>query len=257
MVGRTLDNLYAKEVVVIGDIIFEAKGIRQDGVIEGLDLNLRRGEILGIAGLAGAGRTELALLLCGLARKDGGSLIVDGEPAEIRNYQDALARGIFYISEDRQKYGLVLPMTIRENISLPLLRSISGLLGIVDMRRDRDMGATYMDSLAIKAPGMDFVVNNLSGGNQQKVSVAKALATNPRILILDEPTRGVDVGAKSEIHHIISDLAKAGTSILMISSDLPEILGMSDRVLVMKRGAKQGELMRAELSQEKILHMAL
>ena len=257
MVGRTLDTLYPKENVAIGEVIFEARGVRQDGVIEGVDLALRKGEILGIAGLAGAGRTELALLLCALARKDGGEIRLDGAIVDLRNYQDAMARGIFYISEDRQKCGLVLPMTIRENISFPLLRSISGLLGIVDLRRDRDLGATYMESLAIKAPGMDFIVNNLSGGNQQKVSVAKALATKPRILILDEPTRGVDVGAKSEIHHIISNLAKSGTSILMISSDLPEILGMSDRVLVMKKGAKQGELSRAELSQEKILHLAL
>ncbi len=257
MVGRTLHNLYPKEDVPIGEIVFEARGMRQDGVIEDLSLVLRRGEILGISGLAGAGRTELALLLCGLVRRDAGQILIDGKNADIRSYQRAMEQGIFYISEDRQKCGLVIPMTIRENITLPLLRRISGALGIINTKREREISSSYIESLAIKAPGMDFVVNNLSGGNQQKVSVAKALATNPRILILDEPTRGVDVGAKSEIHRIISDLAKAGKSIIMISSDLPEILGMSDRVLVMKKGVKQGELARNELSQERILQMAL
>jgi ABC-type sugar transport system ATPase subunit len=148
-------------------------------------------------------------------------------------------------------------MTIRENITLPLLLRISSAMGIIDAKKEREISRGYIDSLDIKAPGGDFIVNNLSGGNQQKVSVAKALATEPRILILDEPTRGVDVGAKSEIHRIIRDLAKAGKAIIMISSDLPEILGMSDRVLVMKGGQKQGELSRSELSQERILQMAL
>ena len=168
-----------------------------------------------------------------------------------------MEKGIVYISEDRQKYGLVVPMTVRENITLPLLLRLSGFLGIIDTAREVQISRTYIESLSIKTPGGDFVVNNLSGGNQQKVSVAKALATGPRILILDEPTRGVDVGAKSEIHRIISTLAKEGKSIIMISSDLPEILGMSDRVLVMKNGAAQGELMRDQLSQEKVLRMAL
>jgi ABC-type sugar transport system ATPase subunit len=165
--------------------------------------------------------------------------------------------GIYYISEDRQKYGLVIPMTVGENITLPLLGRISGFLGVINSVREREISRAFIDQLAIKTPGPEFVVNNLSGGNQQKVSVAKALATTPQVLILDEPTRGVDVGAKSEIHRIISGIAKAGKSIIMISSDLSEIMAMSDRVIVMKNGAKQGELPRSELSQERILHMAL
>jgi ABC-type sugar transport system ATPase subunit len=257
MVGRTLDTLYAKEEIELGGVVFEARDMRQEGVIDGVSLTLRRGEILGISGLAGAGRTELALLLCGLARADSGEIFVDGKRTSIRHYQDAMAQGICYISEDRQKYGLVVPMTISENITMPLLPRLSGFLGVINAVRERDISGTYIESLSIKAPGTAFVVNNLSGGNQQKVSVAKALATEPRILILDEPTRGVDVGAKSEIHRIISSLARDGKSIIMISSDLPEIMGMSDRVMVMKNGAKQGELMRAELTQEKILQMAL
>jgi len=146
---------------------------------------------------------------------------------------------------------------VAENVTLPLLRRISSAFGLVDVGREQEITRSYVESLSIKTPGGDFVVSNLSGGNQQKVSVAKALATEPRILILDEPTRGVDVGAKSEIHRIISDLARQGKAIIMISSDLPEVLGMSDRVLVMKNGRKQGELERGALTQESILHMAL
>ena len=257
MVGRTLTNLYPKENCEIGEVVFEARGIVQAGVLKGIDLQLRRGEILGISGLAGAGRTELALALCGFTRLDSGQILIDGRPARFSSYRQAMDNGIVYISEDRQKYGLVVPMTISVNITLPLLDRISRGPGIIDFSAERRINDTYMEKLAIKAPNGDFVVNNLSGGNQQKVSVAKALATTPRILILDEPTRGVDVGAKSEIHRIISSLAKDGKSIIMISSDLPEILGMSDRVIVMKTGSKMGELSRDELSQQKILQLAL
>ena len=257
MVGRTLSNLYPKEDVALGEVIFEARGICQEGVLDGVDLTLRRGEILGLSGLAGAGRTELALVLCGLARRDAGEILIDGVRQAYHGYGAAMERGIVYVSEDRQRYGLVVPMTVTENITLPLLQRISGALGLVDLRKEQEISQAYVGSLAIKTPGGDFVVNNLSGGNQQKVAVAKALATQPRILILDEPTRGVDVGAKSEIHRIISDLARQGKAIIMISSDLPEILGMSDRVLVMKGGRKQGELLRDALTQESVLRMAL
>jgi ABC-type sugar transport system ATPase subunit len=257
MVGRTLTNLYPKETCEIGEVVLEARGLTQAGVLKGIDLQLRRGEILGISGLAGAGRTELAMALCGFTRLDAGQVLIDGKPVRFTSYRQAMDHGIVYISEDRQKYGLVVPMTISVNITLPLLTRISGGMGIVDTAAERRINDTYMEKLAIKAPNGDFVVNNLSGGNQQKVSVAKALATTPRILILDEPTRGVDVGAKSEIHRIISSLAKDGKSIIMISSDLPEIIGMSDRVLVMKTGTLMGELTRDELSQQKILQLAL
>ncbi|TFG59891.1 MAG: sugar ABC transporter ATP-binding protein [Spirochaetales bacterium] len=257
MVGRSLHNLYPKEKVDIGEIVFEARGVRQDGVLYDVDIDLRKGEILGLSGLAGAGRTELALTLCGLVKPDAGDFFLNGKKIRVNSYKSAMSYGLVYISEDRQKYGLIIPMTVKENITLPLLRKITSSLGIIDFKKEKEINDTYMHSLAIKAPNGDFIVNNLSGGNQQKVSVAKALAVEPQILILDEPTRGVDVGAKSEIHKIISSLAKAGKSIIMISSDLPEILGMSDRVVVMKGGRKMGELMRNELNQEKILKMAL
>ena len=257
MVGRTLTNLYPKETCEIGEVVFEARGITQAGVLKGIDLELHRGEILGLSGLAGAGRTELALALCGFTRLDAGRILIDGMPVHFSNYRQAMNKGIVYISEDRQKYGLIVPMSVSVNITLPLLARISRGPGIINPSAERAVNDSYMERLSIKAPNGDFIVNNLSGGNQQKVSVAKALATTPRILILDEPTRGVDVGAKSEIHRIISNLAKEGKSIIMISSDLPEIIGMSDRVIVMKTGFKMGELARAELSQQKILQLAL
>jgi ABC-type sugar transport system ATPase subunit len=257
MVGRTLSNLYPKQDIEIGDVVFEAHDVSQEGVIENVSLNLRRGEILGISGLAGAGRTELAMLLCGLARADSGEFFVRGKKTRIKSYRDAMESGIIYVSEDRQKYGLVVPMSLKDNITFPLLDKLAGFFGIINSSREKAISSTYVAKLSIRAPHVDFVVNNLSGGNQQKVSVAKGLATEPSILILDEPTRGIDVGAKSEIHKIISDLAREGKSIVMISSDLPEILGMSDRVLVMKGGSVSGELSRSELSQEKVLQMAL
>jgi ABC-type sugar transport system ATPase subunit len=257
MVGRTLTNLYPKESFPLGEVVFEARNIVQAGVLNGINLQLRKGEILGISGLAGAGRTELALALCGFTRLDAGQIVIDGKAVRFSSYRQAMNNGIVYISEDRQKYGLIVPMTISVNITLPLLDRISRGPGLIDFAAERTINDTYMERLSIKAPNGGFIVNNLSGGNQQKVSVAKALATTPRILILDEPTRGVDVGAKSEIHRIISSLAKDGKSIIMISSDLPEIIGMSDRVLVMKTGSLMGELTRAELTQQKILQLAL
>ena len=257
MVGRDLHNLYPKEDVAIGEMVLEGKGLVQEKILNRIDLTLRRGEILGIAGLAGAGRTELALAICGLTRLDGGQILVEGRPVQIRNYQDAMKLGIAYVSEDRQKYGLVIAMTVMENITKSLIHKICNFMGIINTAKEKAVSDKYIQDLSIKTPSKHFMVNNLSGGNQQKVSLAKALATAPRILILDEPTRGVDVGAKSEIHRIISSLAQKGTSIIMISSDLPEILGMSDRVMVLKDGTKQGELQRAELSQESILQLAL
>ncbi len=257
MVGRTLTNLYPKEEVEIGDVVLSVEGLCQEGVLDDIDFVARRGEILGIAGLAGAGRTELALALCGLTQPDAGEISLNGERVSFESYRSAMDHGIVYISEDRQAYGLVLPMMLRVNITHKVLPSISNLFGIIDRGQERGITDEYIEKLDIRAPDGDFVVNNLSGGNQQKVSVAKSLAVDPQILILDEPTRGVDVGAKSEIHRIISGLAKMGKTILLISSDLPEILGMSDRVLVMKMGTKAGEVMRRDMTQETILGMAL
>lgn len=257
MVGRTLTNLYPKETVEIGEVVLEVEHLSQRGLLHDVSFQLRRGEILGISGLAGAGRTELAQAFCGLTLPDSGLVRLNGKRLRVTNYRNALEHGIAYISEDRQEYGLILPMALKVNITHKVLDRITNAIGIIDRSAEEETTGTYMRQLDIKAPDGDFITNNLSGGNQQKVSVAKSLAVEPQILILDEPTRGVDVGAKSEIHRIISDLAKSGKSIVLISSDLPEILGMCDHVLVMKTGRVVGSLDREELSQERVLSMAL
>ena len=179
-----------------------------------------------------------------------------GKSFKAKSYRDAIKEGLIYVSEDRKKYGLVVPMSIKENMTMSILYRISKG-SFIDFAEEDKTVEKYMKDLGVKAPDKDFVVDNLSGGNQQKVLVAKALCANPSLLILDEPTRGVDVGAKAEIHRIVSNLAKEGLSIIMISSDMPELLGMSDRVVVIKNGKKTGELERKDFSQEQVLEMAL
>ena len=246
MVGREMNEMYPKAEVEIGKPILEVKNLCKDGLLRNISFEVRQGEIFGVAGLAGAGRTEMAECLSGLMQRDSGDVEFYGSPLNVKAYREAVDAGFVYISEDRKKYGLSVPMTIKENLTMSILYKISKN-GFID----------YMQKLRVKAPNREFVVENLSGGNQQKVLVAKALCAKPRLLILDEPTRGVDVGAKSEIHRIISNLAKEGLSIIMISSDMPELLGMSDRLMVIKAGTKVGELTREEFSQEKVLEMAL
>lgn len=256
MVGREMGDMYPKATVEIGEPILKVKNLNKPGLIRDVNFEVRQGEILGFAGLAGAGRTEIAECLCGLMK--GCSMEVEffGENFRAKSYRDAINNGLVYVSEDRKKYGLVVPMTIKENTTLSILHNISKA-SFIQFGKEADTTEKYMKELGVKAPNKDFIVENLSGGNQQKVLVAKALCANPRLLILDEPTRGVDVGAKAEIHRIVSNLAKEGLSIIMISSDMPELLGMSDRVLVVRNGRINGELERSEFSQEKVLEMAL
>lgn len=256
MVGREMNEMYPKAKVDIGEVILKVKHLCREGMLRDISFEVRQGEIFGIAGLAGAGRTEMAECLSGLMHYDSGNVEFYGKSMHAKAYRDAVDSGFVYISEDRKKYGLSVPMTIKENLTMSILYKISKS-GFIDFRQEEEIVDDYMKRLQVKAPDREFVVENLSGGNQQKVLVAKALCAKPRLLILDEPTRGVDVGAKSEIHRIISNLAKEGLSIIMISSDMPELLGMSDRLMVIKAGMKTGELLREEFSQEKILEMAL
>lgn len=256
MVGRTLDNLYPKTQVQIGGPVLEVKNISQGDVVKDMSLTLNKGEIIGIAGLAGSGRTELAHAIVGLTKLDQGEILFENEPLKIKSYSEALEKGIVYVSEDRKEKGLVTDMNIKENVTMPILKKLSKL-SFINHSKEKVVADEYLEKLSIKAPDVEFVIDNLSGGNQQKVSVAKALATSPKVLILDEPTRGVDVGSKSEIHRIMSGLAAQGLSIIMISSDLLEIIGMSDRVYVTKMGRIVGELNKAETSQEQILKIAL
>lgn len=256
MIGRELSDLYAKSSVKPGNEILAVKNLCQGDALRNIDLTLNKGEIVGLSGLAGSGRTELAHALCGLTKIDDGVVTVDGRETIINSYRDAIKHGIVYVSEDRKDNGLITQMTIRDNMTLSILDKLSGWLGIKKKQENQIVGA-FSERLRIKANSPLTILNNLSGGNQQKVSVAKALVADPKILILDEPTRGVDVGAKSEIYRIIDELVHNGITILMISSDLPEILAMSDRIYVMKEGRIVGNLSKEEVSQEKILTLAL
>jgi len=221
-----------------------------------VSLSVGRGEIVGLAGLVGSGRTELAETVFGLRSADSGAILVGGAEVRIRSPLDAIAHGIAYVPEDRRQHGVVMSMSVAANVTLASLPSVARH-GIIDLAAEGGVARDYVDRLAVKTPSVGAEVSSLSGGNQQKVALARWLATRPSILILDEPTQGVDVGAKAEIHAIMSQLAEQGTAILMISSELPEILGMSDRVAVMHRGKLVGTLSRGDATAEKILAMAL
>ena len=256
MVGRKMDNYYPKITPVIGEKMLEVEHLYDDGFLNDVSFFARKGEILGFAGLAGAGRTELMLSICGFSRKAAGRVTLNGKELNIVNYREAKQQGIAYVSEDRGKLGLVTRMSVKNNISMPQMENIS-VYGFLSEHREDELSNKYIKELGIKAPDGDFMVDNLSGGNQQKVSVSKALALQPEVLILDEPTRGVDVNSKAEIYKIISDLTRKGFTILMVSSELPELIGMCDRIYVMREGAIAGYFDREEVTQEKILKIAL
>src|SRR3954447_4619637 len=251
MVGRTLDALFPKGEAEIGPPVLEVRGLRARPQLGDIDLVLRRGEIVGLAGLVGAGRSELAQAIFGMNPPEAGEILLDGRPVRLRTPRDSVRLGIAYVPEDRGQQGLVRPMRVRENVSLAVLRRIAKA-GFVDRRAEAGLARQSVTRFAIRASGIEQVVGKLSGGNQQKVVLAKWLATRPRVLIMDEPTRGIDVGAKAEIHRLMSRLAAEGLAILMISSELPEILGMSDRVLVMRQGRLVAEFPRAAATQEAI-----
>lgn len=257
MVGRAMTNYYPKSETQIGEEIFRVEHYYDDGFLEDINFNVKKGEIVGFAGLAGSGRTELMESICGFTRKAAGKVFLENKEINIHNYNDAKEYGIVYVSEDRGKYGLITDMDIKGNISLPQLNRLSNNIAIVDTKRESELADKLIKEFDIKAPNAEFLVANMSGGNQQKVSVSKALALNPTLLILDEPTRGVDVNAKAEIHKIISELTKKNLSIIMISSELPELLGMCDRIYVMKDGTIADCFDREDCSQEKILSVAL
>lgn len=255
MVGRELTEMFPKTEAEIGEVVLEATSLTRRGVFENVSFEVRRGEILGIAGLMGAGRTEMARALFGLDPLDSGEIKLEGQRCEIREPSDAIRRGIVYLPEDRKETGLLLDRSVLENISLPNLELFLDR-GLLNVRRERSKCGEMAQKLRVKTTGMNVPVKNLSGGNQQKACIAKWLLGSVKVLILDEPTRGIDVGAKSEIHRLISELAAAGLAIVMISSELPEVLGMSDRVLVMKEGTKTGELPRSEATQEQVMTLA-
>ena len=257
MVGREVSSVYPKTKVKLGDVVLETDhlGCTASGV-HGVNLSVRAGEILGLAGLVGAGRTELARILFGLTPADSGRIVLHSEEEEIRTPADAVAKGIAYVPEDRRRHGVVLDLPVSANTTLAVLKQISAR-GLLNFGKERRISEGFVRRLGIKTLSVDVPVGHLSGGNQQKVALARWLATDPALLILDEPTQGVDVGAKAEIHRLMGDLASRGLAIIMISSELPEILGLSDRIAVMHGGEIVGLLSREEATQEKIMELAL
>ena len=255
-VGREVADLFHKQEAEIGAPLLEVRGLTRRGVVEDVSFTLRRGEILGLAGLVGAGRTETARLLFGADAKDAGEVRVDGKEVKIDSPIDAMAAGMGFVPEDRGKQGLVLGLPVSENIVLPTLDRHTRIRVLLDRLGLRRTAQEYVDKLNIRTPSLMQKTMLLSGGNQQKVVVGKWLASQPRVLIMDEPTRGIDVGAKAEVHALMSRLAQDGVGIIMISSELPEILGMSDRILVMSEGRVAAILDREEASQEIIMAYA-
>jgi len=257
MVGREMSAVFPKVQVPIGDVALEVRNLScEEAAISDVSLSVRAGEILGLAGLVGAGRTELARTLFGLTPANSGQILLHGKPVKIDSPSCAVSLGLAYVPEDRRRHGLILEMSVAANATLAVLREIAHG-GWIDFSRQRRVADEFISKFAIKTPSSNVPAGNLSGGNQQKVALARWLATEPTVLILDEPTQGVDVGAKAEIHRLMGQLAAGGLAIIMISSELPEILGMSDRIAVMHAGRLVGMLDRASATQERILEMAL
>jgi ABC-type sugar transport system ATPase subunit len=258
MVGRELDRFYApRQLRPSSEVAVEIRHLSGPPNIHDVSFFIRKGEIVGLAGLVGAGRTELAKLIIGAVRKDSGTVIISGETADIRSPADAVAARIAYLPEDRKNLALVLGMTTRENITMSIHDRIRGLLNLISAAKERVVSDLYIGNLRVKVSSREQRVETLSGGNQQKVVIAKALAGEPRFLILDEPTRGIDVGAKAEVHAIIAALADQGVAVLVISSELPEILHLSDRVLVMHGGRITADMERQDADQEIIMRAAI
>ena len=257
MVGRDLNRFPANAASSAETGYFKVVNLRTKRYPKHVtSFDVRPGEILGLAGLVGAGRSEVAHAIFGVESALEGKVLLDGNPIEILTPRDAISKGIYLVSEDRRKSGLVLDMTIRENITLPALSSYASL-GLIDRRAERKVAQGIFDRLNIKAPSIEAIVTNLSGGNQQKVVLAKWLSLNPKVLIFDEPTRGIDVGAKAEIYQLMRRLAQSGVAIIMISSDMEEILGESDRVAVMHEGEITGILERHDCNEEAIMRLAV
>jgi ABC-type sugar transport system ATPase subunit len=256
IVGRSIAAVAPRPRAELGQVVLKVRGLSKRGLLKDICFDLHRGEILGLSGLVGAGRTELARALFGDIIPDSGEIRVDGVPINSRTPRQAIAAGIGLVPEDRKEQGLVLAQSVMANIGMPQLSMLSRF-GVIRARRERQLAQRYVQDLAIRTPGVDQNVMYLSGGNQQRVVIAKWLATKPKILIVDEPTRGVDIGAKAELHALLRDLAAGGMAILMISSDMPEVLAVSDRILVMHQGRIAGELPAGDATQEAVMSFAM
>lgn len=255
MVGRDLSEKFPKESVQRGEEVLRIESLNQGERLHDISFTVHRGEVLGIAGLVGAGRTELVRAIFGADPIDSGKFYIDGIPVTIRSPRDAIRQGIGLLTEDRKQQGLILKLSTRENMTLAVLKNLTNT-PLTNRRRESNLVQRYIDYMAIKTSSQNQIVMNLSGGTQQKVVLGKWLATEPRVLIFDEPTRGIDVGAKVEIYKLINQLAQQGVAIIMVSSELPEILGMSDRIMIIREGYVAGFLGREEATEEIIMEYA-
>ena len=257
MVGRVLEDLFRRTPTEPDEVVLDVRDLGRDGAFSGVSFTVRAGEVLGFAGLVGARRTDVGLALFGIAPADTGEVRIDGQSITVTSPQQALERGIAYATEDRRELGLIFPLSIAANISLPTLRRYLSRAGLIRRAAEDASAGAFKDRLKIRAATVKAPVGTLSGGNQQKVVLSKWLNTRPRVLILDEPTRGIDVRSKAEVHQIIDELAHEGMAIILISSDLPEVLATSDRILVMREGRQMVILDRKEATQERVLAAAM
>jgi inositol transport system ATP-binding protein len=255
MVGRKLESTYPKESITLGDVMLEVNKLSSKRLYKNISFNVRAGEIVGFAGLMGAGRTEVMCSVFGLDSHDSGSIKIQGKEIKISSVKDSIAHKLVMLSEDRKRYGIIPIRSVRENVSIASLSQFFKGARLHSKLEDEAVGKVCA-SMNVKTPSLNTVVEALSGGNQQKVVLAKWMLSDPDVLILDEPTRGIDVGAKFEIYKLMMDLVRMGKAIVMVSSELPELIGMCDRIYVMANGAVTGELQREEFSQEKIMRLA-
>lgn len=256
MVGREMGDYYNKHEHTRGKEMLRVEGLTRKGVFENVSFTAYAGEIVGFSGLVGAGRTEVMEAIFGATPLDSGKVFLEGKEVHFNSPKDAIQANVGLVTEDRRRTGLLLEKKIKENISLPSLPDHKSSIGFVDTKWETAISQEYMKKLKIKAPGIDTILSTLSGGNQQKVILSKWLVANSRVLILDEPTRGIDVNARSEFYTLMNDFVEAGGCIIMISSEMPEVLGVSDRIIVMRGGKISGELSREEASEQSIMHLA-
>lgn len=255
MVGRTVDQVFPKEQVEIGEVVLEVEALSHPTEFDDISFTLHRGEILGFYGLVGAGRSEVMQALFGVAKNVTGKISVKGEAVDIKSPADAIKAGIAYVPEERQSQGVILELPIYQNIGLPQLSGINAK-GFLDNTAEYSLASHYAQRLQVKAPNWNEKVENLSGGNQQKVVIGKWLATKPAVIILDEPTKGIDIGSKAAVHAFMSELVKEGLAVIMVSSELPEIMGMSDRIIVMNEGLMVSQFEHDKCTAEAIVHAA-
>jgi ribose transport system ATP-binding protein len=257
MIGRTLETYFPVRESHIGNTVFSVENITSGKVVKNVSFEVREGEVLGIAGLVGSGRTETMRVVFGADPLDSGQIFLNGKKIKIRSPMSAVRQGIGMLPEDRKSHGVLLKMPIRTNITLTRLKAFTGPFNIISKKKENDYINDIVSRLAIKVGSIDNNANSLSGGNQQKVAIAKLLASDSKVLILDEPTRGVDVGAKIEIYKIINSLVAQNYAVIMISSEMMEVIGMCDRVMVMRNGSMVGELQKNELTEQNLINYSM